>query len=187
MTTQRQKTPPWLVILVVLGLTVYKVLTHTPDTTPASAPSSETTASENAPPKERARVLHVFDGDTIEVSIKGRRAKVRMIGIDAMDSHHQGKAVRQAREYGVSVEQIKKKSRAASAFAKRTLDGQTVDLLADAASGDTDPYDRILRYVEVGGKDFGELILREGLAEPRRESHQRRSHYHRIAKPIRFP
>jgi endonuclease YncB( thermonuclease family) len=49
-----------------------------------------------------------------------------------------------------------------------------------------DPYDRMLAYVELpgGGEDLGERLLREGLAEPRRDRHPRSDRYRAAAAPL---
>ena len=94
-------------------------------------------------------VTRVVDGDTIDISpsVKGR-SRVRLIGMDTPEVYFG------TQPYGPE----------ASAFAKRELDGQEVELELDVQK--IDPYGRLLAYVYLpDGSMFNETLLREGYAQ----------------------
>lgn len=97
-----------------------------------------------AAPASAARVDYVVDGDTIRLE---SGAYVRLIGIDAPEGGECG--------YG---------------RAKAKLDrmiGSTVRLPNPSSVQDRDRYGRLLRYVMVGDRDTGLVLLRHGLAKAR--------------------
>lgn len=79
-----------------------------------------------------AIVKKIIDGDTIAVSIAGKKYTLRMIGIDTPEVHHKQEF------FGEEAAQFTKKSLAL---------GSTVYLQKDVS--DTDKYGRLLRYVWV--------------------------------------
>lgn len=174
-----QKHPLWLVILI--ALLVYVVQEFQQNE--AGRQQETATASVS---QETGVCTRVFDGDTIQVRVGKGSYKVRIIGIDAMDAHNEEKAKKQAAHHGVQLADVKLLSSKAEQTARRMLENQEVLLTADPASGDSDRYGRRLRYVSVSGRDFGLAMLESGLAEPRRESHARRNHYHKLARPLAF-
>jgi micrococcal nuclease len=112
---------------------------------PAGSAGADRTAAAKS-----ATVDYVVDGDTIRVFIGGRREYVRFIGIDTPEVY--GGA-----ECG---------GRAASSSMKRMLEpGDRVTLVRDRSQDNRDYYDRLLRYVELGGNDLGRKQLRKGWAE----------------------
>lgn len=111
---------------------------------------------------ETAVVTRVVDGDTIEVEITGRSEgpgaglaqigsvqKVRLIGIDTPESVRPG----------TPVECFGKE---ASAAAKALLGGREVVLVKDVE--ETDRYDRLLRYVYIGGEMANARLVINGYA-----------------------
>lgn len=101
---------------------------------------------------EKARVVSVHDGDTISVSIDGRREKVRLVGIDTPELEDERPEYRQA-------------AQAAREFARAELKGKTITLEADARQPDRDSYTRLLRYVILrDGTNFNEELVRKGYA-----------------------
>jgi micrococcal nuclease len=94
----------------------------------------------------------VVDGDTVRVRLGGRVEPVRVIGIDTPEPYREGAPEPCSRE--------------ASAAMRELVGGREVRLVADAE--DRDRYDRLLRYVEVAGRDAGAELLRRGLARPLR-------------------
>lgn len=111
---------------------------------------------------ETATVTRVVDGDTIEVAITGRSEgpgaglapigstqKVRLIGIDTPESVRPGTPVEC---FG----------REASAAAKSLLEGREVTLVKDVE--ETDRYDRLLRYVYIGGEMANARLVINGYA-----------------------
>lgn len=94
-------------------------------TGPTSAPAS-------TPERTEAQVVHVVDGDTIDVQIDGQTYPLRYIGIDAPEVPGTG----QPGEW-LGPE--------ASLANERLVGAQTVYLEVDVS--ETDPYGRLLRYV----------------------------------------
>ena len=105
------------------------------------------------PPEDavRARVQRVSDGDTFIATVKGRRERVRVIGVDTPESVDPN---RPDEPYGQE----------ASDFAKHYLDGETVRLAGDAEPRDR--YGRMLAYVWLeDGTFWNELLVAEGYAQ----------------------
>jgi endonuclease YncB( thermonuclease family) len=113
----------------------------------ATAPDSEPAQGSGALPQSaRPRVVHVVDGDTLDVT--GDR-RVRLVGIDTPEVGECGY------------------ERATALLTRLTL-GERVNL---ARSGeDRDKYGRLLRYVDVAGVDAGLVLLRRGVAVARYDS-----------------
>jgi micrococcal nuclease len=107
--------------------------TPTPTTTTTTAPTTAPAVPANA-----VQVTRVIDGDTFEVT--GGRT-IRVLGIDSCE----------ANTYG---------GQQATAAASMKLAGKTVTLTAEPTGDDRDRYDRELRYVQVGGSDFGSAMVR---------------------------
>ena len=101
--------------------------------------------------EESFEVLSVVDGDTIRIDYYGKEELVRLIGINTpeVDGPYTEKEC-----YGDE----------SSAFAKTKLSGQWVTIEADSTQGDRDKYNRLLRYVALGGEDFGKLSISQGYA-----------------------
>ena len=97
-------------------------------------------------------VTKVIDGDTIEVSISGKKEKIRIIGINTPETVDPRRLVEC---YG----------REASEKAKSLLMGKKVMLQSDSSQSDRDKYSRLLRYVFLpDGKDYGLTMIKEGYA-----------------------
>jgi micrococcal nuclease len=96
-----------------------------------------------------ALVTRVIDGDTIEVSYRGRDLDVRLIGVDTPETVAPGRPV----ECG---------GPAASAFTKARLDGRRVELEFDVER--LDRYGRTLAYVWVDGRLFNRTLVARGYA-----------------------
>jgi endonuclease YncB( thermonuclease family) len=99
----------------------------------------------------RARVQRVSDGDTFVATVRGRRERVRVIGVDTPES--------------VSPNQPDEPfGEEASDFAKHHLDGETVRLAGDAEPRDR--YGRMLAYVWLeDGTFWNALLAAEGYAQ----------------------
>jgi len=111
-----------------------------------------TTETTSEPESEVISVVKVVDGDTITVSINGKNETIRIIGINTPETVDPRKPVEC---FGQE----------ASTKARELLDGQSVRLEIDASQGETDKYDRLLRYVFLSdGSDFGKLMISEGYA-----------------------
>jgi len=95
------------------------------------------------------RVVHVVDGDTIEVDEGGRRETVRLLGVDTPETVDPRKPVQC---YGPE----------ASAYTKQRLEGRGVRLELDVERRDR--YSRLLAYVIVDGRRFNDELLEGGYA-----------------------
>jgi endonuclease YncB( thermonuclease family) len=116
-----------------------------------------TTKAERAawpdPPKGAvpAEVQRVTDGDTFVATVKGRRERIRIIGVDTPESVDPN---RPDEPFGEE----------ASNFAKHYLDGATVRLAGDAEPRDR--YGRMLAYVWLrDGTFWNALLAAEGYAQ----------------------
>ena len=88
-------------------------------------------------------VLSITDGDTFRAAVGGISEPVRLIGIDA-------------REVGDCL------SQAATDYLAALISGRSVRLVSDLS--DRDQFDRLLRYVMVGGVFVNAELVRQGLA-----------------------
>lgn len=92
------------------------------------------------------RVVHVVDGDTIDVALNSSsRVRVRVIGIDTP-------------EVGTCYA-----AAATRRMTQLTLDKRVL-LHGDATQATRDRYSRLLAYVDVGSVDAGATLVREGYA-----------------------
>lgn len=114
---------------------------------------------------EAQKVTRVIDGDTIELE---NGQKVRLLGIDTP-------------EKGCPGYQEAKKNMQDLVLAKRIV------LVSDGKQS-TDRYERLLRYVDLGGKDIGLEQIKDNLADARYDStdgypkHSREDKYHKADK-----
>ncbi|MEW9697842.1 thermonuclease family protein [Paenibacillus sp. SI8] len=108
----------------------------------ASKPTSSTG-------RERVTVERIVDGDTFEATLKGKKEKVRLIGVDTPETKKPNTPVM---FYG----------KEASAYTKKRLEKQTVELEYDVEKKDR--YDRILAYVWIGDELLNRTLIQEGYA-----------------------
>ena len=121
---------------------------------------------------ETAKILRIIDGDTLEVQIGTKKEKVRIIGIDTPEIV----------DTRTGVQCFGKE---ASSKLKALIGGKTVSLVANPAE-DKDIYKRLLRYVEVNGKDIGASIIADGYAYSyRKYPHPRLDTYNALEKKAR--
>ncbi|MEA2170695.1 MAG: micrococcal nuclease [Solirubrobacteraceae bacterium] len=97
-------------------------------------------------------VTRVIDGDTVHVRVHGRDETVRLLGIDTPELHRPEVPV----ECGAQ--------QAADAM-ERLAEGKRVTLVRDPTQDRRDQYGRLLAYVQHGGADLGEALIREGWAD----------------------
>ena len=130
--------------------------------------------------------VHVVDGDTVHVQTRdGRKIIVRVLGIDTMECVNLDKAESQAKRLRSTRGKVVAWGKEALAVGESQLKRKQVTLVLPLGKPDYDPHDRLLAYVEIDGEDYGEGLLRQGLAEARREAHARRGHYQRIDEASR--
>jgi micrococcal nuclease len=94
--------------------------------------------------------VKVVDGDTIDVQLGGRTARVRYIGINTPETVDPRRPVQC---FG----------KEASAKNKELVDGKVVRLERDVS--ETDRYGRLLRYVYVGELFVNAELVRQGYAQ----------------------
>lgn len=124
-------------------LSTASATSSSPDaTTGTTGATGDTTLSAG----DSARVTHVTDGDTIDVSLDGRDERVRLVGINAPEATH---------DECFSGE--------ATAALADLVEGRSVRLVRDES--DRDDYGRLLRYVFVGDTFVNEALVRHGFAQ----------------------
>jgi micrococcal nuclease len=115
---------------------------------------------------EQAEIVRVIDGDTVAVSLHGRKETVRLIGIDTPESRANRKAKKDAERSRRDVETITSMGREATGYAKGLLKaGATVHIEFDLRQRDR--YGRLLGYLYLSdGRMVNEEIMRAGYASP---------------------
>ena len=96
-------------------------------------------------------VVHVRDGDTIDIEYNGEQTGVRLIGVDTPESVHPEKPIEC---YGLE----------SSQYTKQRLEGKTIALEFDDSQGTWDDYGRLLAYVYIDGSNFNGELIKEGYA-----------------------
>ena len=96
------------------------------------------------------KVLKVIDGDTIEISYKGKKERVRLSGINSDESVHPDKT--KNTEFG----------KIASEFTKKRLEGKEIILEFDVQ--ERDQYGRLLAYVYLADTNemYNKTLVMEG-------------------------
>jgi micrococcal nuclease len=124
-----------------------QVVPDTPTVTATPVPASTPTPIAAAPDGfQEAQVIHVVDGDTIDVLIDGTEFTVRYILVDTPETHQ-------------GVEPFGPEATEAN---RQLVEGQIVRLEKDVS--ETDRYGRLLRYVYVDDLMINEELLRQGMA-----------------------
>lgn len=152
----------WILRLVVLGLAIFLIYTF------VISPFLIA----------KARVIHIFDADSLLVLQDGRVRKVQLIGVDAPE--HAGPRGDISQCYAREAEKL------ASAFFQNERE---VRLDNDSALGETDVHGRDLRYVTLpDGQVLNEVLLQEGAAKefhPEQSDYSRREAFEGLAKAAR--
>lgn len=143
------------------------------------------------PPSELLDVAFVADGDTLhlESPSNGKTYKVRLIGIDAPESHHSEKLERDAKERGVSAKQIMAAGRTSERLCRRWVQGCQVSLQYDPRNkhqSHRGKYGRLLAYVWVHrGSEvimLNRIALQVGWAEATSYPHARLQEFQQLAR-----
>ena len=115
-------------------------------------------------------IEYVYDGDTYQIWINGKKEKIRVLGIDTPEKTG---GFRPEGCFGND----------ASAYAKKKLRNKKVGLLQPKNHESTDKYGRLLRYVFLDGEDFGAHLIQEGYAfSYKRFPHPRLKYYNQLEK-----
>jgi endonuclease YncB( thermonuclease family) len=144
-----EQQPPFNVLLSQLGTFQYKARYQSGNGsgTGTGAGTGQTPATGN---RISAQVVHVVDGDTIDVSIDGQTKRLRYIGVDTPETVDPNRPVGC---YGPE----------ASNFNKSLVEGKTVQLEKDVS--ETDRFGRLLRYVYVGDTFVNAELVKQGYAQ----------------------
>jgi endonuclease YncB( thermonuclease family) len=126
------------------------------------APATAAAPQASATGTKWASVLRWGDGDTVDTS----RGKVRLIGIDTPELGRCGAAVAHQRAE------------------KLAPPGSKIRLVDPRSVRNEDKYGRLLRYVEIAGKDIGLAQIKNG-ARARYDSRTGYDHHPRQVKYIR--
>lgn len=115
---------------------------------PCSGSSPQPVASGPVTLNQRARVVRVIDGDTVDVRLNnGARKRVRLLGIDTPETN---------RCYGRKATQVTKGI---------LKPGTRVLLTSDTTQARKDRYGRLLRYVTKGKVDVNKRLVYLGAAK----------------------
>ncbi|MFK4427597.1 thermonuclease family protein [Bacillus sp. RC51] len=96
----------------------------------------------------KGKVLHIRDGDTIDVNVKGQKQTVRLLLLDTP-------------EFVSQKIPPQKMGKEASSFLKKQLDGKSVTLVYDRGQKEY-KYDRKLAYIFCEGIHVNELMVKLG-------------------------
>ncbi len=162
---------------------------HAPDRPADRAGPSGSPSAALPTPREviPARVVHVIDGDTLDVAFEvsghsvsessadrrgargprqgrnTRSVRVRLLGVDAPEAHPGPKLDRDARRRHRDQETILALGRRATSYTLERLDGQSVRLELDVR--ERDKYGRLLAWVWLDdGSLFNANLVRDGYA-----------------------
>lgn len=129
--------------------------------------------------------IKVLDGDTIDVRTdSGGEFRLRLLGIDCMETFNEEKMAEQARRLDRSMDDIRHLGEKGQNRIRALVLNQSIEWEVPEGTPLFDPYDRMLAYVEKDGRDIGEQLLEEGLAETRRDRHPRSERYRKSAGPL---
>lgn len=129
--------------------------------------------------------FNVLDGDTLDVRAdSGEEFRLRLLGVDCMETFNEEKMSEQAHRLDRSMSDIKRLGERAKSRTRELVLNRHVAWEVPDDTPLFDPYDRMLAYVKQDGRDLGEILLSEGLAELRRDQHPRLEYYRSVAKPL---
>jgi len=96
------------------------------------------------------KVIHIVDGDTIDIDYKGTQERVRLLCVDTPESVHPDK------KRNIPMGEI------ASDYTKKRLSGKSVGI--ELESKTRGKYGRLLAYVLVDGQNFNIELVQQGLS-----------------------
>lgn len=134
--------------------------TSEPATDSPPADRGEETPTVTSPPGDSATVVHVFDGDSLIVSVDGVELEVRLLGINAPEgSECHGDAALETLE--------------------KLLESGDLTLVAD--NEESDQFDRLLRYLYVDGLNVNLAMIANGDAIVLQGDHSMNAEFSAIA------
>lgn len=117
--------------------------------------------------EDRATVVKVIDGDTLDVLVHGRQKRIRLIGVDTSELHESDKLIRDAKRSRCTEADLQELGAEATQFVSRVLaPGDSLRL--EYGSRRSDDYQRTLAFVWLPeGQLLNELLICEGYAQAR--------------------
>ena len=171
----RGKNPKTMLIMLALFAVVYFLNPEGQKTDPHSA----------ARGRYEGTCFKVLDGDTIDVRAdSGEEFRLRLLGVDCMETFNEDKMAEQARRLDRSMDDIRRLGEKGKNRTRALVLNQAIAWEVPEGTPLFDPYDRMLAYVEKDGRDIGEQLLAEGLAETRRDRHPRSERYRQVARSL---
>ncbi len=158
------------------------VVTHTPSQTPAITPAQVQTPILTTEfrfgVKYPAKVIYVYDGDTIKVNLSGQILVIRLLGVDTPEKYPEKN---RPYEYDAitNLTYLAEWGWKAKDFAYKMLYNKTVYIEFDKTAGLKGYYGRYLAYVYLeNGTDFNALLVKNGLARVYKEGKCRKEAYY---------
>lgn len=175
MRNAKKALPTWAVVALIIAV-LYLEYRKSPDSPPGQSPAVTQPVS----------LKSVIDGDTLDVRTPGGETlRVRLLGIDCMETYQQEKMKKQARRLNRSMREIESFGLTAKKRLRDLISRSELQIIQPEGWPTTDPYGRRLGYLEADGQDAGVILLEAGLAEARREPHPRSSEYAQANKKAR--
>jgi len=150
-----------------------------PAITPTPSPISKITSVQEFQfgVKYPARVIYVYDGDTIKVNLSGQILIIRLLGVDTPEKYPEKN---KPYEYDAitNLTYLAEWGLKAKDFAYEMLYNKTVYIEFDEVASLKGYYGRYLAYVYVNGTDFNALLVKNGLASVYIEGEFRKKNYY---------
>jgi micrococcal nuclease len=116
---------------------------------------------------DRATVIKVVDGDTLDVLVDGRKRRIRLIGVDTSELHESDKLIRDAKRSSCTEADLQELGAQATQFVLRLL-SPSDSVRLEYSRRRYDDHQRILAFVWLSdGRLLNELLLCEGYAQAR--------------------
>lgn len=127
--------------------------------------------------KYPAKVIYVYDGDTIKVNLSGQVLIIRLLGVDTPEKYPEKN---KPYEYDAitNLTYLAEWGMKAKDFAYAMLYNKTIYIEFDEVAGFKDYYGRYLAYVYVNGTDFNALLVKNGLARVYVEGEFKKKQYY---------
>jgi len=124
-----------------------------------------------------ATVVHVVDGDTIDIDWFLGKNRVRLAGIDTPETRRGNKLNEQAQVAGTAPERMLALGQEIKAYTESELLNKNVTIVFTGGSIERDAFGRLLAHVIIGKKDFGGHLIEKGYAWARDEDHAMKADY----------
>jgi len=124
-----------------------------------------------------ADVVHVVDGDTVDVAWFLGTNRVRVVGIECPEVRRGDKLQQQAETVGCGPERLLAFGKDVANEAKRQLLDKEVVIYFPNRRIERGAFGRLIAYIYVDGSDYGENLARGGMAWAREEPHPKSRQY----------